>query len=224
LKIFDSEDYSTAFYRGPSESYQKGTIGLPGRNFKLTPKFEVVTLMMHEGVPGHHYQLALQFENKNIPKYRPEISNSTSFIEGWALYAESLGYELDLFADPTQKMGNLTNDMLRAVRLVVDSGLHYFGWTRAQAIQYMLDNLPYDKILIESEVDRYISWPGQAVAYKVGQLKIQQYRKYAENSLGSHFDIKEFHRIVLESGAVSIWYLEMKVKDWVSEQRKIKYN
>ena len=142
-------------------------------------------------------------------------SHSAAFVEGWALYAETLGYEMGLYDDPVQRFGNLTSEMLRALRMVVDTELHYFGWSRQQAIDFMIGYLPYDHPDIVKEVDRYINYPGQAVSYKIGQLKILGLRKKAQTALGSKFDIKEFHSKILESGTVSFQYLDKKIGSWI---------
>ncbi|GFQ97729.1 uncharacterized protein TNCT_579161 [Trichonephila clavata] len=154
---------------------------------------------MHEGVPGHHFQYAYVMEQDGIPDFKKYGVHTTAFIEGWALYAEYLGYELELFDNPYMRYGHLSYEIFRACRMVVDTGLHVMGWTRQQAIDYMMNNSASTLNNIEREVDRYITWPGQACAYKYGELKIKAMRKRAEEALGEDFDVKEFHDIVLRS-------------------------
>jgi len=180
------------------------------------PKWEMEVLTTHESVPGHHLQIALQYENSNgVPMIR-RMSDFTAYTEGWGLYAESLGYDLGLYTDPYQQFGQLTYDMWRAVRLVVDTGIHSEGWSRDQAIDYFKANAPKSELDIANEIDRYIAWPGQALAYKVGQLKILELREAARQALGSRFDIREFHDVVLSTGAVPLSVLERTVRDWIA--------
>jgi uncharacterized protein (DUF885 family) len=186
---------------------------LPSRT---TPGVE--TLYLHEGAPGHHFQVMLAFENTDLPAFQ-RFGGNTAYVEGWALYAESLGEELGLFTDPYQKQGNLDDEMLRAMRLVVDTGLHHKGWSRDQAIQYMLDNSAIGRTDATAEVERYIAVPGQALAYKVGQLKIRELRTRAERALGPRFDVREFHARVLEDGALPMKVLEAKIDRWIAEVR-----
>lgn len=188
------------------------TYDLPSRT---TPGIE--TLYLHEGAPGHHFQIMLAIENPDLPAFQ-RFGGNTAYVEGWALYAESLGEELGLFTDPYQKQGNLDDEMLRAMRLVVDTGLHSKGWTRDQAIQYMLDNSGMSRTDATAEVERYIAIPGQALAYKVGQLKIRELRTRAERALGPRFDVREFHARVLEDGALPLSVLEAKIDRWIAEQ------
>lgn len=218
VEPYDSSEFAFPHYSRPNAGSEVGLIRLPADNIKGMPRYEVTALMIHEGVPGHHFQLALEHENKTIPKYRSEIANVTAFIEGWGLYAESLGFEMDLYTEPMQKFGYLAMQMYRATRLVVDTGLNYYGWTRQQAIDYMKNYLPNEESDIADFADRYLEIPGQAVAYKIGELKILELRAYAKNKLGPNFDIKEFHRLTLESGGVSLRYLEYKIKNWVEQK------
>ena len=176
------------------------------------------TLFLHEASPGHHFQLAIQQELESLPRFR-RFGGYTAFSEGWALYAEFLGSELGLFTDPYQYYGRLNDEMLRAMRLVVDTGLHHKGWTREQAVQYMLDNSSLAEHDVRSEVDRYIAWPGQALSYKVGDLRIQALRREAEQQLGPKFDLRDFHREVLSDGAVPLDVLEHKIERWVEARR-----
>ncbi len=203
-------------YYWPSQSAPFGTVFLPVGSLKTAPIYEATTLMLHEGEPGHHFQLALETE---ISLRRPNrFGHKTAFIEGWALYAESLGSEMGLYDDPFQRFGSLTSEMLRAVRMVVDSELHYYGWDRQQAIDFMTEYLPYDPADIVNEVDRYIKYPGQAVSYKVGQMKISSLRKKAQKVLGTKFDIKDFHSKILESGTVSFQFLDRKIDLWIQQK------
>jgi uncharacterized protein (DUF885 family) len=176
------------------------------------------TLSLHEASPGHHFQIAIQQELEGLPRYR-RFSNFTAYAEGWALYAESVGRELGLFTDPYQWYGRLSDEMLRAMRLVVDTGLHSKGWSREQAIAYMLDNSSMAESDVVAEVERYIVWPGQALGYKVGQLRITAMRQKAERELGARFDIREFHDQVLKDGALPLEVLEAKLDRWIAARR-----
>ena len=180
------------------------------------PKWEMEVLTAHEAVPGHHLQMALQYENAaGVPMLR-RMSDFTAYVEGWALYSEGLGAQVGLYTDPYQKFGQLTYDMWRAVRLVVDTGIHAQGWTRQQAIDYFMENAPKSPLDVTNEIDRYIAWPGQALAYKVGQLKIMELRDAARRSLGERFDIREFHDVVLATGAVPLSVLDHTVREWIA--------
>jgi len=180
------------------------------------PKWEMAVLTSHEAVPGHHLQIALQYENAaGVPMIR-RMADFTAYAEGWGLYAESLGEPLGLYSDPYSKFGQLTYDMWRAVRLVVDTGMHVEGWTRRQAIDYFMANAPKSELDITNEIDRYIAWPGQALAYKVGQMKILELRATAQQALGPKFDIREFHDVVLSTGAVPLSVLERVIQGWLA--------
>jgi uncharacterized protein (DUF885 family) len=189
------------------------TYDLPSRT---TPGIE--TLYLHEAIPGHHFQISLAQENESLPPFQ-RFGGNTAFVEGWALYAESLGPELGMFKDPYQLMGRYSDEMLRAMRLVVDTGLHTKGWSREQAIKYMLDNSPMGVSDATAEVERYIAIPGQALAYKVGQLTISRLRAKAEAALGPKFDIKQFHEQVLMTGALPMAVLEKKIDDWIAAKK-----
>jgi uncharacterized protein (DUF885 family) len=217
-------------FKAPSQTtayYQPGSpaVGRPGCYFVNTynlharPKWEMEALSLHEAVPGHHLQISLAQEMENVPEFRKHVGYS-AFVEGWALYGESLGEELGLYKDPYSKFGQLTYEMWRAVRLVVDTGMHSMRWSRDQAIQFFKDNTGKTDQDITVEVDRYIVWPGQALAYKLGQLKIRELRTEAEKRLGSKFDVRAFHDAVLEQGAVPLTALEPRVKHWIDVAAK----
>ncbi len=217
-------------FKAPSQTtayYQPGapSVGRPGCYFVNTydlparPKWEMEALSLHESVPGHHLQFALSQELENVPQFRRDVSYS-AFVEGWGLYAESLGEELGQYKDPYAKFGQLSYEMWRAVRLVVDTGMHSMGWTRDQAIQFFKDNTGKTDQDITVEVDRYIVWPGQALAYKLGQLKIRELRTDAEAQLGAKFDVRKFHDAVLENGAVPLNVLKAHVQRWITGQAK----
>ena len=177
----------------------------------------ITTLYLHEGAPGHHFQISLAQENEALPDFQ-RFGGNAAYVEGWALYAETLGYDMGLYRDPLQHWGTLDDEMLRAMRLVVDTGLHTRGWTRDQAIAYLLDNSGIGRIDAAAEVDRYIANPGQAVAYKVGAMTIQRLRDEARAALGPRFDIRAFHDQVLGSGALPLAVLEAKIHNWIADQ------
>ncbi len=176
------------------------------------------TLYLHEGAPGHHFQISLAQENTALPAFM-RFGGNTAYVEGWALYAETLGYDFGFYKDPYQRMGHLDDEMLRAMRLVVDSGIHAKGWTRDQSIKYMLDNSSMGKTDATAEVERYIAIPSQALAYKIGALTIQRLKKKAQDALGPKFDIKEFHAQVLMTGSLPMTVLEKKVDDWIAAKK-----
>jgi prolyl oligopeptidase len=205
---------TTAYYNGPA----KGRPGYFYANLykpESRPKYEIPVLTVHEAVPGHHFQISLAQELENVPTFRKYLS-FTSFIEGWGLYSEELGDFMGIYDDPYDKFGQLTYDMWRAIRLVVDTGMHYKNWSRNDAINLFLENTAKSKLDIENEVDRYIAWPGQALAYKIGQLKILELRKKAELELGDKYDIKDFHHEVLKRGSVPLDILEDYINDWIA--------
>jgi uncharacterized protein (DUF885 family) len=219
VEPFRAASSAGAFYQGPSEDGKRpGIFYVNSYNLKAQPNFGVETLSLHEAAPGHHFQIAIQQELTGLPRFR-RFNNYVAYAEGWGLYAESIGKELGVFTDPYQWYGRLADEMLRAMRLVVDTGLHSKGWTREQAIQYMLDNSSMAESDVVAEVERYIVWPGQALGYKVGQLRITALRAKAERELGSRFDVREFHSQVLRDGAVPMDVLEAKIERWIAAQR-----
>jgi len=207
--------------------YQRGSVqaGRPGYFYANTyaldtrPRWEMEALTLHEAVPGHHLQLAIQDELEDVPWFR-QIGGYTGFVEGWGLYSESLGEEMGFYQDPYSKFGQLTYEMWRAVRLVVDTGMHHLGWTRQQAIEYFKANAPKQEHDIIVEIDRYIVWPGQALAYKLGELKIKELRAFASNELGDRFDIRAFHDQVLGRGALPLHMLDANIRAWVAGQKQ----
>jgi len=209
---------TTAYYNRPSgDGTKAGFYFVNTYDLRSRPTYEIQALSLHEAVPGHHLQIALQQELENLPKFRL-YSGFTAFTEGWGLYAERLGLEVGFYEDPYSDFGRLTYEMWRALRLVVDTGMHYFGWSRRQAIDYMAENSALTVHNITTEVDRYISWPGQALAYKTGELKIRELRARAEDKLGKSFDVRAFHDVVLGSGAVPLNVLEANVDEWIASE------
>ena len=182
------------------------------------PLYTLEALTLHEAVPGHHLQIALAQEMTGLPEFR-RFSDVGAFVEGWALYAERLGLEAGFYTDPYSDFGRLTYEMWRACRLVVDTGLHAMGWTRAEAIDYLEGHTALSTHEVRTEIDRYISWPGQALCYKMGELKIRQLRREAEEALGTRFDLRAFHDAVLGNGAVPLPVLEEQVRDWVAARK-----
>jgi prolyl oligopeptidase len=211
-------DTTTAYYNRPAADGSR-----PGYYYvnlyrpEVRPKYEMEVLTIHEAVPGHHLQIALQMELEAMPNFR-KYSGFTAFTEGWGLYSESLGYEMGFYKDPYSRFGALTYDMWRAVRLVVDTGMHYKGWTRQQAIDFFKSNAAKTEQDIVNEIDRYISWPGQALAYKIGQLKMLELRHKSEQALGDRFDIRAFHDALLGGGALPMEILETRMNRWLAEQ------
>ncbi len=202
------------YYAAPEDRSRPGYFYVNTTNLPARPKYTMTALALHEAVPGHHLQIAIAQELKGMPWFRREY-NVTAYVEGWGLYAEYLGYETNMYEDPLQHFGALTFEMWRACRLVVDVGIHHKKWQRDEAVRFMLENTPNSEADIRSEVDRYISWPGQALAYKIGELKLKELRQKAEREMGNKFDLKAFHDCVLENGAIPLSLLEEKVNQWI---------
>ena len=222
MPAYKAKEAPAAFYEpGSLEAGRAGffvanTTDLPGR-----PKWGMEALTLHEAVPGHHLQIALAQEMKEMPEFRKHLFY-TAYVEGWGLYAESLGSELGLYKDLYTKYGQLSYEIWRAIRLVTDTGIHAKGWTRQQALDYFAANMPKAPQEIANEVDRYITWPGQALAYKVGQLKFRELRERAKAELGENFDVREFHDQLLKHGALPLELVEKNVNQWIAVQKKKK--
>ncbi len=218
IPSYMEKSQTTAYYSpGSLEAGRPGYFYANTYDLGSRPKWEMEALTLHEAVPGHHLQIAVSQELENIPEFRKN-SWITAYGEGWALYAESLGEEMGFFEDPYSRFGQLTYEMWRAIRLVVDPGLHALGWTRQQAIDYFMENSCKAEHDIVVEIDRYIVWPGQSVAYKIGELKIKEIRAYAESELGAAFDIRAFHDELLVHGGLPLDLLESRMRNWVAKQ------
>jgi uncharacterized protein (DUF885 family) len=219
IPAFKAPSQTTAYYeQGSPEAGRPGHYFVNTYNLKARPKWEMEALSSHESVPGHHLQISLAQELESLPEFRKHIGYS-AFVEGWALYAESLGTEMGFYTDGYSKFGQLTYEMWRAVRLVVDTGMHAMGWRREQAIQFFRENTGKTDQDITVEIDRYIVWPGQALAYKIGQLKIRELRTKAERELGEHFKIRAFHDAVLAEAALPLGVLEERMNAWTTQQK-----
>ena len=215
IPAFMAPNQTTGYYsQGNLDNAEPGYFYANTYDLKQRPTYEMISLALHEAVPGHHHQISLAQELPGVPEFRKDLYLS-AFGEGWGLYSELLGLEMGLYEDPYDNFGRLTYEMWRACRLVVDPGMHVLGWSRARAIQYMLDNSALTKLNITTEVDRYIAWPGQAVSYKIGELKIRELRNRAEQTLGEKFDLREFHDVVLGAGAVPLNVLSRRVYAWL---------
>ncbi len=219
VEPFRAQSMAGGQYYPPSEDgsrpgiFYVNTYDLPTRK-----TWDAEDLYLHEAIPGHHFQIALQQELTNLPKFR-RFGGETAFSEGWGLYAESLGKDLGIYTDPYDYFGYLQNELWRAIRLVVDTGLHSKGWSREQVIKYMLDNSAESETQATAEAERYMAIPGQALAYKIGELKIQELRDRAEKALGNKFDVREFHAEVLKDGAVPLSVLEAKIDRWIAAKK-----
>jgi uncharacterized protein (DUF885 family) len=217
-EAFREKTASAEYVQGATDGSRPGIFYVPIPDVANYNYYADEDLFLHEAIPGHHFQISLQQENTLLPDFR-KYNWFGAYGEGWALYTESLGKELGLYNDPYQYFGMLGSEMHRAIRLVVDTGLHTKGWTREQAIQYSLDNEAESEASIIAEIERYMAIPGQALSYKIGQLKIIELRKKAETELGSKFDIKKYHQIVLESGVMPLALLEKKVNNWIKTSK-----
>ncbi len=222
VPAYAEKSQTTAYYQPGAPN-----VGRAGYYFANTykietrPKWEMEALTLHESVPGHHLQIALSQEMENVPNFR-KYGGYNAFVEGWGLYSESLGYELGMYQDPYSKFGQLTYEIWRAIRLVVDTGMHSKGWSREKAIEYFKENSPKSEHDITVEIDRYIVWAGQALGYKIGQLKIKELRELSQKTLGSKFDIRFFHDAVLENGALPLSVLESNIKEFLKNKQKLK--
>ncbi|MFO0837131.1 MAG: DUF885 domain-containing protein [Phycisphaerae bacterium] len=216
IPAFMAPAQTTAYYQhGDIANGEPGYFCANTYALEQRPKYEMIALAMHEAVPGHHLQIALAQELDNVPEFRRDAWFH-AFGEGWALYSERLGLEMNLYADPYDNFGRLTYEMWRACRLVVDPGMHALGWTRERAVRFMLDNTALSELNINNEIDRYIAWPGQATTYKIGELKIRELRERAEKKLGERFDVRAFHEVVLGAGAIPLGILEKRVDAWIA--------
>ncbi|TLM77409.1 DUF885 domain-containing protein [Microbulbifer harenosus] len=219
IPAYSEKSQTTAYYQpGSMEAGRAGVFFANTYDLASRPTWEMEALTVHEAMPGHHLQIALAQEQKDIHPLR-RTKMYTGFVEGWGLYSESLGYDLGLYKNPYNEFGALTYDMWRAVRLVVDTGMHQLGWSRDEAIAYFKENSPKPEHDIVVEVDRYLVWPGQALAYKIGQLKIKELRARAEKTLGNNFDIRRFHDALLGAGALPLNVLETRMNKWIESQR-----
>jgi uncharacterized protein (DUF885 family) len=220
VEAFRAKSAAGGEYQGPSEDgtrpgiFYVNTYDLPSRK-----TWDAEDLYLHEAIPGHHFQIALQQELEDLPAFR-RFGGYTAYVEGWGLYAESLGKSLGVYTDPYDYFGYLQNELWRAIRLVTDTGLHSKGWTREQVIKYMLDNSAESETQSTAEAERYIAWPSQALAYKIGELKIQELKRRAQKQLGAKFDPREFHAEILKDGSVPLDVLEMKVDRWIAAKKK----
>jgi uncharacterized protein (DUF885 family) len=221
IEAFRAESAAGAQYQQPSaDGTRPGIFYVNTFNLKAQPRYGTETLSLHEASPGHHFQISIQQELEHLPRLR-RFAGETAYIEGWALYAESLGPALGLFTDPYQYYGRLNDEQLRAMRLVVDTGLHAYGWSREQAIDYMLENSSLAETDVVAEVERYIAWPGQALSYKIGQLTLDRLRQEAEAALGEAFDLKAWHSMILRGGALPMSILEARNRRWIEAQPAI---
>jgi uncharacterized protein (DUF885 family) len=218
-EAFREASASAEYNQGSPDGSRPGIFYVPITDPKTFNNISMEDLFSHEAIPGHHYQISLQQENTALPNFRRFIWYG-AYGEGWALYCESLGKNLGLYNDPYQYFGMLSEEMHRAIRLVVDAGIHTKGWAREQAIEFSKENEAESEADITSEIERYMAIPGQALSYKVGQLKILELRKNAQDALGEHFSISKFHDEILQDGCLPIAVLEAKMNKWISEQKK----
>jgi uncharacterized protein (DUF885 family) len=219
IESYAAPSRAAAEYSAPSaDGRRPGIVYLNGFDLKSRPSYAAEALALHEGRPGHHLQLALAVENSTLPRFR-RYGVTTAFVEGWALYAESLGDELGLYADPYRRFGQLSFEAWRAARLVIDTGIHWFGWTREQGIAYLMAHAALSEVDAAAEVERYIALPAQALSYKIGERKFVDLRTRAERALGAKFDIKRFHDAVLKDGAMPLPILDAKIERWIAAER-----
>jgi len=201
---------------GSAANFKAGNYWVNTYDLKSRPLYVLPALTLHEAVPGHHLQISLAAEIKDLPKFRQHTYLSC-YGEGWALYCEYLGEELGMYSTPYERFGRLTYEMWRACRLVVDTGIHSKGWSREKALNYLVSNTALSLHECNTEIDRYIGWPGQALSYKIGELKIKELRKRAEDKLGEKFDLRAFHDLILSQGSVPLFILEDMVNDWIGK-------
>jgi uncharacterized protein (DUF885 family) len=219
VEPFREASASSGSYQGPSlDGKRNGVFYVNAYDLKARPRWTLASLSLHEAAPGHHFQIALQRELGDLPMFR-RFSRDTAYIEGWGLYGEYLGYEMGIYKDPVARFGALDAELWRAIRLVTDTGIHFKGWTRQQTLDYMYANSPAEPTRAISEAERFAAIPGQALAYKIGQLKIVELRKRAEKAMSSKFDVKAFHDEVLRDGAVPLDVLEKKIDRWIAATR-----
>ncbi len=219
MPSYIEKDQAAAFYdQGTPDGSRPGRVDVNTYNFAERSLAPVEAVSYHEGIPGHHLQIAIQQELTGIPEFRKQ-SYYTAFTEGWGLYSERLGKEIGFYQDPYNDYGRLEADIWRAIRLVVDTGVHSKHWTRQQMVDFFHEHSAIDETNIQAEVDRYIAWPGQALGYKMGQLKILELRQRAQTALGPKFSLKAFHDVVLDSGALPMDVLEQQVNGWIAAQK-----
>jgi len=219
VEPFREASASSGQYQGPSlDGKRAGVFYVNAYDLKARPRWALASLSLHEAAPGHHFQISLQRELGDLPMFR-RFSSDTAYIEGWGLYAEYLGYEMGVYKDPVARFGALDAELWRAIRLVTDTGIHLKGWTRQQTLDYMYANSPAEQTRAVSEAERFAAIPGQALAYKIGQLKIVELRKRAEKELGAKFDVKEFHDEVLKDGAIPLDVLDAKINRWIASKK-----
>ena len=218
---FAARSATSAYYNAPpADGSRPGWFYANTYRLEMRPRYEMEALALHEAVPGHHLQLSLQLELEGVSKLRSRVIEFTSFVEGWGLYAERLGIEMGFYTDPYSDFGRLTFEMWRACRLVVDTGMHRLRWTREQAIEFLLANSALSRLNVESEIDRYITWPGQALAYKIGELEIRRLRALSESELAERFDVRAFHDVVLAAGSLPLAMLDARVRAWVAARQR----
>jgi uncharacterized protein (DUF885 family) len=211
---------ATHYVTGTPDGKRPGRVVVATSNFKDRSLIDDEAIAYHEGVPGHHMQLSVQQQLTGLPKFRLHGLGFNAYSEGWALYAEELGKEVGFYQDPVSDYGRLSSELFRAVRLVVDTGIHSKGWSRDQVVEFFRKSGAVDEPTIQSETDRYISWPAQALSYKLGQLKIRELRTRAQNELGSKFDIRTFHDEILNGGALPLDMLEARTIQWIAQQKQ----